>query len=1096
MKKNEKQPNKQIMIKIKQIAFIFLFLFLGYSAISQNEARLMRFPHIMNDQVVFTYAGDLYTVSIDGGTARRLTSHQGYEMFAKISPDGKLIAFTAQYDGNTEVYTIPVQGGVPKRITYTATLDRDDVSDRMGPNNIVMGWTPDSKNIIFRSRCHSFNSFRGQLFSVSVDGDMPIEVPIQDGGFCSFSADGKNIAFNKIFREFRTWKYYAGGMADDIWIYNYDNKKASRLFQNDAQDIFPMWYNNDIYFASDRDHIMNIFKFDLSTENTTKITNFDKYDVKFPSIGGDKIVFENGGFLYYYDIPTNTTKKITVYINNDFVSARNKLVDAKTQLRTVDLSPKNDFFVVSARGEIFTVPVISGVTKNITNTPGVHERNAAWSPDGQYIAYISDKSGEFEVYIQKADGSEPAKQLTTNAQTYKYSLKWSPDSKKILWSDKMLRLRYIDITTKQITEVDKSNLWEIRSFNWSPDSKWITYSLPNYGAYNKIIIFNTADKTKHEITTGWYPSTSPAFSFDGKYLVFTSARDFSPTYDDLDWNTAYSNMQRVYLVLLSKTTTNPLSPTLSFIPDNKDTTISDNKNIDVKIDFDGIQGRLIALPIRPSNYWSVYCLNNKVYYNEATQEDVKSTLYMYDLNKKEETEITNNVTFHIPWNGKKMIILGAGKKIAAVDLPTSALSSSSIKYANLSDLKYITNYALEFQQIFDETWRQMRDFFYDPNMHGVNWDTIYQKYNVLVPYAKHRNDLTYIMGEMIGELSIGHAYVGGGERPKIDKIYTGLLGGRFSKDDASGYFKIDKILRGASWTTDQNSPLATPGIDVKEGDFIIAINGIETNTVNNIYQLLVNTADKPTEITINSTASKSGAKTIVVVPLKSEAELYYYEWVQQNIAYVDQMTNGQVGYIHIPDMSSDGMNAFVQYFYPQLSKKALIIDDRGNGGGNVSPIITEILRRQMVMQQMWRNVPMAGPVPQNTHVGPKVLLLDEYSASDGDLFPYQFQQYKMGTLIGKRSWGGVTGIRGSLPFIDGGQLYKPEFGHYSADGTSWIIEGHGVDPDIEVDNNPADAFNGQDAQLNKAIEIILEQMVDYPYKITPNPPFPIKNGNN
>ncbi len=1086
---------KQIMVGLKKISLFWGMMFFAFILNAQNEARLLRFPNVMNNQVVFTYAGDLYTVDLAGGVARRLTSDVGFEMFAKISPDGKMIAFTAQYDGNTEVYLMPAGGGVPKRLTYTATLDRDDVSDRMGPNNIVMGWTPDSKNVIFRSRCVSFNSFRGQLYTVSVDGDMPVKMPIEDGGFCSMSADGKYLAFNKIFREFRTWKYYKGGMADDIWVYDYANNEAVRAFENPAQDIFPMWSGNSIYFASDRDRIMNLFVFDTYANTTKKVTNFDKYDVKFPSIGGDKIIFENGGFLYYYDIATNQTKKITIYINNDFASSRNKLVDAKKRIQTVDLSPKGNFFIISARGELFMTPVVSGVTKNITNSSGVHERNAIWSPDGKYIAYISDKTGEFEIFMQKADLSEPAIQLTDNAETYKYSIKWSPDSKKILWCDKMLRLRYIDINSKKITEVDKSNKWEIRSFNWSPDSRWITYSLPNFEMYNKIMIYDTKDASKHEITQGWYPSSSPAFSFDGKYLVFKSARSFSPTYDNLDWNTAYSNMQKVYLVLLSKTTPNPLAPSLSFVSGASDDTLSTSKTKDVKIDFDGIFGRVIELPIRASNYWNLYCLDDKVFYNEATEEDVDATLYMYDLKKRKEVEITKNVTFHIPWNGKKMILLGYNRKVAAVDIPSSAISSSSIKYADLSGLKYITDYSKEYKQIYDEAWRQMRDFFYDPNMHGVNWDTIYQKYAVLLPYVKHRNDLSYIIGEMIGELSIGHAYVGGGERPSITKIYTGLLGGLFSKD-ASGYFKIDKILRGASWTTNRNSPLAIAGLDVNEGDFIVAINGVQTNTVNNIYQLLVNTAGKSTELMINSKPSMSGARSVVVVPLKSEADLYYYEWVQHNIDYVNQKSNGQVGYIHIPDMSSEGMDEFVQYFYPQLHKKALIIDDRGNGGGNVSPIITEILRRQMVMQQMYRNVPMAGAVPEGMHVGPKVLLLDEYSASDGDLFPYQFKFYKIGTTIGKRSWGGVTGIRGSLPFIDGGYLYKPEFGHYSADGKTWIIEGYGVDPDIVVDNNPVDLIKGIDAQLDTAIDVVLKQIPDFPDKVVPHPPFPDKSGNN
>ncbi len=1078
------------MTKYKKIITLAIILLLNLNLFSQEEARLMRFPNILGNQVVFTYAGDLYTVDINGGIARRLTSHPGFEMFAKISPDSTKIAFTAQYDGNTEVYVMPAQGGVPTRLTYTATLDRDDVSDRMGPNNIVMAWTPDSKNIIFRSRCFSYNSFRGQLFSVSVDGGMPVEVPIQDGGFCSFSEDGKYLAFNKIFREFRTWKYYKGGMADDIWVYDYTKKEAIRLFENPAQDIFPMWYKDQVFFASDRDRIMNLFVYNTTNDEITKVTNYNKYDIKFPSIGGDKIIFENSGYLYYYDITNKETKKITVYINNDFSISRNKLVDASKSIRSLDLSPEGNYIAISARGDIFKVPAVSGVTKDITNSPDAHERNVAWSPDGKYLAYISDKSGEFEIYYQKADGSEPAIQLTNNADTYIFSFKWSPDSKKIIWHDKMLRLKYIDIATKKITEIEKSDLWEIVSYNWSPDSRWITYSLPNFEKYNKIIIYDTKTNTKHVVSDGWYPSSSPAFSFDGNYLVFASARDFSPLYDDLDWVTIYLNMQRIYLVLLTKETPNPLAPTLSYMPD--DTTKTKDSKTNVKIDFDGIQNRLIALPIRPSNYWNIYCLNDKVYYNQMSEEDDDVSMYMYDLKKKKETLITTGTGFHINWNGEKMLI-ASGKKIAVIDVPTSELSSN-IKYTDLSSVKYVTDYTKEYKQIFDETWRQMRDFFYDPGMHGVNWDSAYAKYSVFLPYVKNRNDLSYIMGEMIGELNIGHAYIGGGERPDVDKIYTGLLGGRFTKD-ASGYFKIEKIMRGASWTNNQNSPLAAPGVNVNEGEFIIAINGISTKTVKNIFELLINTAGKPTELLINSTASATGARSVVVVPLKSEADLYYYEWVQKNIEYVDKKTNGQVGYIHIPDMSSEGMNAFVEYFYPQLTKKGLIIDDRGNGGGNVSPIIIEKLRRQMVMQQMWRNVSKAGPVPDKTHVGPKVMLVDEYSASDGDLFPYQFKTYKMGTIIGKRTWGGVTGIRGPIPTVDGGTLYKPEFGHYSKDGKSWIIEGHGVDPDIEIDNNPAEIFNGKDAQLDKAIEVILEQIQSYNQQVVPNPPFPDKTGD-
>ncbi len=1070
--------------------FLFLILasFFYYAYSQQTEARLLRFPSVMGNQVVFTYAGDLYTVPLQGGVARRLTSDIGYEMFAKISPDGKYIAFTAQYDGNTEVYLMPSDGGVPKRLTYTATLDRDDVADRMGPNNIVMTWTPDSKNIVFRSRCHSYNSFRGQLFTVSINGDMPKEIPILDGGFCSFNKDGTKLAFNKIFREFRTWKYYRGGMADDIWIYDFKRDTAYKLFENTAQDIFPMWYENKIFFLSDRDRIMNLFVYDLQTKKVKKITHFTQYDIKFPSIGGDKIVFENGGFLYYYDIKQDTVKKITVYIKNDYANATKRFVDASKYIRSFSTSPDSKKAVVAARGDIFIVPLKKGVTKNLTNTNGVHERNVVWSPDGKYIAYISDKSGEFEIYIQVADGSQPPIQLTDNAQTYKFSIKWSPDGKKIAWYDKLLRLRYIDIKTKKITDVDKSDQWEISQFNWSPDGRYITYLLPRHDGYGIIYIYDTKTGEKHKITEGWYMASEPNFSLDGKYLLFASSRDFSPIYSDVEWNAIYKDMERVYLVLLNKNVSNPFAP--GYEPDGTDT-VSNPLNVKVNIDFDGIENRIIGLPIRSANYSDIYEFNGKVYYSEYIHTDDENSVYLYDLNEKKETLLGKDFDFYLSWDGKKMIFK-KDDKYGAVDLPSDKIDFENADYYDLSNMQVYVDYHKEWAQIFDEVWRQMRDFFYDPNMHGTDWKKIHHQYALLLPYVNHRNYLTHISGEMIGQLNVGHAYVGGGDRPEIKKVYTGLLGARFQKDKKTGYFKVVKILKGANWSKNIISPLTVPGVDVKEGDYIIAINGVPTNTVNNIYSLLVGKADKETELTVNAVPTTKNARKVVVVPLKSEAELYYYNWVQNNIRKVDSATNGQVGYIHIPDMLSHGLNEFTRLFYPQIRKRGLIIDDRGNGGGNVSPIIIERLRRQMIMQSMARNIKKGWPVPEETHIGPKVMLINEYSASDGDLFPYQFKAYKLGTIIGKRSWGGVVGIRGPLPLIDGGYLYKPEFGHFSKDGKKWIIEGHGVDPDIVVENNPADAFKGKDAQLEKAIEVIKEQIKNYPDSLTSVPPFPDK----
>jgi len=1065
---------------------ILIILLLSVSSVfAQNETKLLRFPHIMGEKAVFTYAGDIYSVGIAGGEATQLTSHNGFEMFAKISPDGKNIAFSGQYDGNTEVYIMPIEGGVPKRLTFTATLGRDDVADRMGPNNIVMAWSPDSKNIIFRSRRYSYNSFRGQLFSVPVEGGMAKEVPIQDGGFCSYSPDGKLLAFNKIFREFRTWKYYTGGMADDIWVYDFESQKAIKIFENDAQDIFPMWSGDKIYFLSDRDRTMNLFSYNTMDDKVEKISNYTKYDIKFPAIGGDKIIYENAGCLFYFDTKTAETKKITVTINSDFPSARNKMVDVSKKINYIEISPDGKRVVAGARGDVFTVPAKHGVTRNITKTSGIHERDVEWSPDGKNIAFISDKTGEFEIYIQKEDGSEEAVQLTKDADTYKFFLKWSPDSKKIMWCDKMLRLRYIDVETKTVTEVDKSDFWEIRKFNWSPNSQWITYSVVNYGKKEQVFLYDIASKQKYEVTDGWYSSYHPTFSDDGKYLLFISDRDYNPTYSDTEWNHAYKNMRKIYLVTLQKDTPSPFAPKNDEVNKEVDTT----KNTDFKIDFDGIKDRVVALPGKPEYYWNLYAVNNKVFYSKMADGDDDVLNCFYDLNSNKETKFGTNLSFSISANNKKMLV-SKGSSYYVVDLPVAPISLEN--KIDFSNLKVFVNYEQEWNQIYDETWRQMRDFFYDPNMHGVNWDSIHDKYAVLLPYVKHRNDLTYLMGEMIGELNIGHAYVGAGERPKIEKVNMGLLGATFSKD-ASGYFKVDKILKGANWSKDLRSPLTEIGVNIAVNDFIIEINGTPTNTVSNIYELLIGTAGQQIELTVNSQANKANSRKIIVVPLADESSLYYFNWVEGNLKKVNEATNGQVGYIHIPDMGVDGLNQFARYYYPQVTKKGIIIDDRGNGGGNVSPMIIERLRRELTLQRMLRNVDKRGSTPEATVVGPKVLLINEYSASDGDLFPYKFKQLELGTIIGKRTWGGVTGIRGSLPFVDGGSLHKPEFGTYAKDGSKWIIEGHGVDPHIVVENNPAETFRGKDAQLDKAIEIVLEQMKTYPDAIKKHPEFPIRN---
>ena len=859
---------------------------------------------------------------------------------------------------------------------------------------------------------------------------------------------------------------------------------------------------DEVLFLSDRDRVMNLFVYNTDTKEIRKVTHFTDYDIKFPSLGNDAIAFEKGGELYLYEFTTKEAKKVSVQINNEIPSARDGFRDASKSINSWDVSPGGERVLLGARGDIFTLPAKEGITRNLSQSPGIHERNAAWSPDGKYIAYFSDKTGEFEIYIQAQDGASHPVQLTSKADTYPFDLLWSPDSKKILWNDKKFRLQYVDIQTKEVSLVEQSDAGEIYSFSWAPDSKWITYSKPEIDNFDKIVLYNLATKAKTEITDGWYESSSPAFSRDGKYLLFVSARTFDPIYSDTEWNHAYANMDKIYLTILSKSEKSPFAakddvvkiavpeekPATAAKPEKASEKAEESKAVEVKVDVDGIQSRVVEIPVKASNYYALECIGNKVYYLEQAEGAEKSTLRMFDLEEKEEKELGSGLGYTITHDAKKMLVK-KDNSFAVIDLPSGPVELKET--VDLSGMKVWVDLEAEWKQVFDESWRHMRDFFYDPNMHGTDWKAIHEKYAGLLPYVRHRDDLTYLIGEMVSELNVGHAYVQSGDKPKAERIKTGLLGAELSRD-ASGYYRIDKILKGANWSEELRSPLAEVGVDVKEGDYIVAINGNPTNKMEDIYASLVGLANKKIELTVNSKPDLAGSRKSIVVPVADESSLYYFGWVQDNIRKVSEATNGQVGYIHIPDMGSEGLNEFIKHYYPQIMKKGLIIDDRGNGGGNVSPMIIERLNREMLLIGISRNQTRGTQNPTGAFVGPKVLLIDNYSASDGDLFAYRFKTLKMGKVIGVRTWGGVVGIRGSLPLIDGGQINKPEFASYSADGKGWPIEGYGVEPDIFVDNDPAKEYKGEDDQLNKAIEVILEEMKAYNKYITPVPPFPDK----
>ena len=1059
----------------------FLFSLLALSAATGakadgNEARLLRFPATNGTDIVFSYAGDLYTAPIAGGEARRLTSHVGYEIFPRFSPDGKTIAFTGEYDGNREVYIIPADGGEPRRLTYTATNARDDVGDRMGPNNIVMTWTPNGEGVVYRNRIS--DGFDGRLWTAPLSDGMPQALPLPEGGFCSYAPDGKRMAYNRVFREFRNWKYYRGGMADDIWLYDPDAKKVENLTNNVAQDICPMWIGDDIYFISDRDRTMNLFVYHTATRQTEKITDYTDYDIKFPSTDGKQIVYEHAGYLYRFDPQTGKNEQIRITLNAENIYARTEQKHVADYVTAARLSADGKRLAVTARGEVFNVPSTKGVTRNISRTPGANEREADWSPDGRYIAYISDRTGETEIYLQPAEGGEPI-QLTTGNDTYIRSLSWSPDSKTVLYTDRKNRIVTVDVASKTKNIVMQNPEQEFYSVNFSPDSRWITYTKPAANDFSVVYVYNLATKQEYPVTEKWYNSSSPVFSTDGKYLIFESDRDFNPIYGRLEWNHVYTRMGGIYLALLTNDTPSPFLPADEAVNSDKEeeggkVPAKDAKKKDIKTEDkaveiapEGIAGRIVKLPLSAGNYWNLYSDGQTVWYYGD------NGTHAFSLKDQKDELIAENAVM-APMDGSKKVLYMRGNSLYVGELSTQKVTLDN--KVCLDDMVAPIDYQQEWAQIFDEAWRAYRDGFYVENMHGVDWKAIKEKYAVLLPYVKTRLDLNYIIGAMIAELACGHAYVNPGEYPKPERIGMGLLGAELSRDEQTGFYRIDRILPGAPYSEKLRSPLTEPGMNIEEGDYITAIDGVPTTSVRNIYQLLIGKAGVLTELSVSYKAAADGARKVVVRPTDNEYPLYHYNWVQKNLRRVEEATDGRVGYIYIPDMGPEGLNEFARYFYPQLDKEALIIDDRANGGGNVSPMIIERLLRKPYRMTMSRTSTRTGTIPDATQYGPKILLINKYSASDGDLFPWSFKANKLGTVIGTRTWGGIVGISGSLPYMDGTDIRVPFFTNYDAKTGQWIVENHGVDPDILIDNDPIREQSGTDQQLEKAIEVALEQL--------------------
>lgn len=1107
-----------------------------------QEGRLMRFPDVYKDKVVFYYGGDLWLASTSGGAAHRITSGEGRELFPKFSPDGKWIAFTGQYDGNFNVYVMPSDGGQPKQLTFYQGSARQ-LSDRMGIHDEVVTWTPDSKRIVFLSRRDASNGWIKRPFSVSVNGGLPEPFPMDQGGLLSYSPDGTKIAYNIIFRNFRTWKRYTGGLAQAITIYDLKNNASEDIPHTDWTDTFPMWHGNTVYFTSDRgpEHHLNLYGYDTGSKQVEQLTHFTDWDIMWPSLGPDSIIFENAGYLYTFDLQSKQPKKLTIELPGDRTRAMKHWENTSKLITDFDIAPDGKRAVFSARGDVYTVPAKEGSIRDITRTPGIREHKVAWSPDGKWIAYISDRTGEDEIYIAPQDGLGKEQQITSGYKGFKFPPQWSPDSKKLAWADKDVNLWWVDINDKKPVKVDHDDYGEITNYSWAPDSKWLAYDKQSDNNYSVVYIYSLSDSKSTAITSDLNNSYNPMFDPDGKYLFFLSDRDFNEVLGNVDFEFANPKTTRVYVVTLKKDEASPFgvqsdetqiksqapSPMAmeqdiaTDAADKKTAKKTDSRNageeekdkdkdkdkdkekkpVEVNIELDGIQGRVVALPIEPAVIRTFAVGKGYVYYSTTPVQGLDgpipgegSEVHAFDLkDRKEQTLISGVVQFALSFDGSKLLYEsegggpGAAHTFGIIDAkPAGEPKKVGDSALSLNGMRAEVDPPQEWKDVFNEVWRQERDYFYEPEMNGVDWQKMHDKYAQLLPDVADRYSLTYIMGEMIGELSNSHTYVGGGQYPDLHPVNVGLLGVDYELDAASGRYRFKKIYPGENWDQELRSPLTEPGVNVKEGDYLLAVNGQQLRAPMNPYELFVNTGNETVTLTVNSKPAEDGSHNITVKPISDEYNLRELNMINTNREKVAKATGGKVGYIYLPDMGEAGLDQFVKQYFPQIRKQGMIIDIRYNGGGFVDELIFERLRRILGGMDSARNF-KGSTVPPIVFNGSYVCLTNHFAASDGDIFSYMFKYYKLGPLIGERTWGGVRGIRGEIELMDGGYITRPEFARYNLD-SQWVVENRGVQPDIVVENRPEQVVFGKDPQLDRAIEEVMKAIQANPKRLAPPPP--------
>jgi tricorn protease len=1045
------------------------------SSFAQINTGLFRFPDVSKTQIVFTYANDLWIMPRKGGTAIKLSSSPGVELFPKFSPDGKYIAFTGHADGNGDVYRIPSAGGVPFRLTSHGYLDR------------VVDWTNDGKQVLFASLRESGKSRFNQFYTIPATGGSSEKLPMAYAEFGSWSPNGQQMAV--VFRSRMnftswirgSWKRYRGGNKAEINIFNLQTHAAYSI--NNTEDAgceFPMWHGNHIYFLSDRgpELRMNLWRYDINARKFEQLTHFTDYDIHYPSMGPDDIVYEAGGKLYLYNLSAQQQREVPVNIGSGNASLKPKMVQAGNFIQYASLSPDGRQALFQARGDVFSITADNGIIKNYTRTAAA-ERYPVWSPDGKSIAYWSDQSGEYELWLMRVDqeGSAP-KKITSYGPGFRYNAVWSPDSKKLCFIDKAGQISICDLTTGKTTAVDKSLRWtdpNLKRFtcSWSPDSRWLAYSRDEENLLNAIYIYDDANKKLHKVTTGYYDCTEPVFDPEGKYLYCLTVQPFQPEYNEFDETVLYFDVTQPAAIALTKTTPSVL------------TTFTNRAApaIAVDIDFDELEKRLEIIPVPPAKYRNLAVAKGKLVYMKYATLDItggSGSIQYYDLNKQEEKMIIDSANYFVMAANSQKLLVANNNSYAVLPPEERQSFSNPLPVARM---QLYLNPMQEWQQLFMDAWRFERDYFYDTTMHGVNWEVIKTRYLKMLAGAQTREDVDFIIGEMTGELNASHAYRWGGDLEQTPRQPVGYLGIDWQAD--GNYYKIKKIYEGAPWDAEVRSPFNKPGIPVKAGDYLLAVNGVPITTASEPYSAFKDLANQAVEITYNSIPSFTGAKKITITTMADEYRLRNLAWIENMRKRVYEATNGDVGYIYVPNTSAEGKKELIRQFYAQWHKKALIIDDRFNNGGDIPDRFIEILNRDPLVYWAIRDG-KPWPWPPFANFGPKVMLINGWSGSGGDCFPDYFRKRNLGPLIGTRTYGALIGIPGTPPLVDGGTVTAPAFRMYNPDGT-WSKDGSGIIPDIYVPEDLSAMADGTDPQLERAIVEIKNLLKTKAFKHPPVP---------